>query len=123
LRKLQISPGPQNAPPSRRPRQHAQSADPRQRRRHAVASRVLVPRARHVIEKTRHDGAHRGLGVVEIFSGIAIILVSQSATFARIEPFWSWKTPICWTGFILFADGIVWRARRDSWLRSAPREF
>ena len=28
-----------------------------------------------------------------------------------------------WTGFILFADAIVWRARGDSWIRSAPREF
>ena len=34
-----------------------------------------------------------------------------------------WNTPIAWTGFILFADGIVWRARGDSWIRSAPREF
>src|SRR5262245_335134 len=48
---------------------------------------------------------------------------SQVATLARIEPFYSWNTPICWTGFILFADSIVWRARGDSWLRSAPREF
>jgi hypothetical protein len=49
--------------------------------------------------------------------------VSQAATFAGIEPFASWNTPICWTGFILFADAIVFRARGDSWIRSAPREF
>jgi hypothetical protein len=55
--------------------------------------------------------------------GIAIMLVSEALTFARIEPFWSWNTPIAWTGFILFADAFVWRARGDSWLRSAPREF
>src|SRR5206468_591393 len=61
--------------------------------------------------------------VVEIFSGLAIMIVSQTATLAHVEPFWSWNTPICWTGFILFADGIVFRARGDSWLRSAPREF
>jgi hypothetical protein len=48
---------------------------------------------------------------------------SEVATLARIEPFYSWNTPICWTGFILFADSIVYRARGDSWIRSAPREF
>jgi len=55
--------------------------------------------------------------------GLAVMIGSEAATLARIEPFYSWNTPICWTGFILFADGIVWRARGDSWLRSAPREF
>jgi hypothetical protein len=55
--------------------------------------------------------------------GLAIMIVSEAATLARIEPFWSWNTPIAWTGFIVFADSLVWRARGDSWLRSAPREF
>src|SRR4030095_8587289 len=55
--------------------------------------------------------------------GLAIRIVAEAATLARIEPFWSWNTPIAWTGFIIFADAIVWRARGDSWLRSAPREF
>jgi hypothetical protein len=58
-----------------------------------------------------------------IWLGLAIMIVSEAATIAQIEPFWSWNTPIAWTGFILFADGIVDRARSDSWLRSAPREF
>src|SRR5262245_54374941 len=51
------------------------------------------------------------------------MVVSELATLARIEPFWSWNTPIAWTGFILFADSIVFRARGESWIRSAPREF
>jgi len=55
--------------------------------------------------------------------GLGIIGVSQGATLARIEPFWSWNTPIAWTGFILFADAIVWRARGNSWIRSNRREF
>jgi len=55
--------------------------------------------------------------------GLAIMVVSETATLLQIEPFWSWNTPIAWTGFILFADGIVFRARADSWIRSAPREF
>jgi hypothetical protein len=58
-----------------------------------------------------------------VLIGLAIMIVSEAATLARIEPFWSWNTPIAWTGFILFADGVVWRVRRNSWLRSAPREF
>jgi hypothetical protein len=58
-----------------------------------------------------------------IWLGAAIMVVSQAATFAKIEPFWSWNTPIAWTGFIIFADAIVARARGQSWIRSAPREF
>ena len=55
--------------------------------------------------------------------GLAIMIVSESATLAGIEPFASWNTPIAWTGFIVFADSWVYRARGDSWMRSAPREF
>ena len=55
--------------------------------------------------------------------GLAVMVGSEAATLARIEPFWSWNTPIAWTGFILFADGIVWQARRSSWMRSNGREF
>jgi hypothetical protein len=58
-----------------------------------------------------------------ILIGAAIMVVSQAATLATIEPFYSWNTPIAWTGFIIFADAIVFRARGDSWIRSAPREF
>ena len=55
--------------------------------------------------------------------GAAIMIASQAATLLRIEPFWSWNTPIAWTGFILFADAIVHRARGESWMRSSPGEF
>jgi hypothetical protein len=58
-----------------------------------------------------------------MLAGLAIMIVSEAATLAGIEPFASWNTPICWTGFILFADAIVYRARGNSWLRSSPREF
>jgi hypothetical protein len=51
------------------------------------------------------------------------MVVSETATVLHIEPFWSWNTPIAWTGFIIFADSLVYRARGDSWIRSAPREF
>jgi len=55
--------------------------------------------------------------------GLAVMILSETATLAGIEPFASWNTPIAWTGFIIFADASVWRARGRSWIRSAPREF
>jgi hypothetical protein len=58
-----------------------------------------------------------------IWAGLLVMIVSETATLFRVEPFWSWNTPIAWTGFILFADGVVFRARGESWIRSAPREF
>jgi hypothetical protein len=58
-----------------------------------------------------------------ILAGLLIMIVSEAATLARIEPFYSWNTPICWTGFILFADSVVHRARGRSLMRSNPREF
>jgi hypothetical protein len=64
----------------------------------------------------------QGAGDV-ILIGLGIMIVTQSATLVGLEPFATWNTPIAWTGFILFADGVVYRARGDSWIRSAPREF
>jgi hypothetical protein len=58
-----------------------------------------------------------------IWVGLLIMIVSEMATLLRVEPFWSWNTPIAWTGFIVFADAVVFRARGRSWIRSAPREF
>jgi len=55
--------------------------------------------------------------------GVAIMVVSEAATLAGIEPFASWNTPICWTGFIIFADAVVYRVRGHSWIRTAPKEF
>ena len=39
---------------------------------------------------------------------LALMVLSEALTLARIEPFYSWNTPICWTGFILFADPFGW---------------
>jgi hypothetical protein len=55
--------------------------------------------------------------------GLLIIFSSQAATLAKIEPFHSWHTPIAWTGYILFADGIVWKRRGQSWLSDSRAEF
>jgi hypothetical protein len=55
--------------------------------------------------------------------GLIVMLVSQAGTFLRVEPFYSWNTPIAWTGYILFADAIVWKRRGASWLRNTPAEL
>ena len=55
--------------------------------------------------------------------GLLIILASQAATLAKIEPFHSWHTPIAWTGYILLVDGIVWKRRGHSWLSDSHAEF
>ena len=58
-----------------------------------------------------------------ILLGAAIMVVTEMATLAGKEPFASWNTPIAWTGFIIFADAVVFRIRGRSWIRSAPKEF
>ena len=55
--------------------------------------------------------------------GSLLVLASQAATLARIEPFYSWHTPIAWTGYILAVDGLVWKRRGSSWLSDARAEF
>jgi hypothetical protein len=55
--------------------------------------------------------------------GLLIVLASQAATFARIEPFHTWHTPIAWTGYILCVDGLVWKRRGHSWLSDSHAEF
>ncbi|HVC18485.1 MAG TPA: hypothetical protein VNE16_00290 [Vicinamibacterales bacterium] len=55
--------------------------------------------------------------------GLLAMLVSEAGMLLHVQPFWSWHTPIAWTGFILFADGLVRRRRGRSWLTTAPREF
>jgi hypothetical protein len=55
--------------------------------------------------------------------GLAIMLASQMGMLARVEPFWTWHTPIAWTGYILLVDAVVWKRRGSSWIRSNPAEF
>ncbi len=56
-------------------------------------------------------------------AGLAIMVLSEILMLLRVEPFWSWHTPIAWTGYILFVDGLVLMRRGTSWLTSAWREF
>jgi hypothetical protein len=58
-----------------------------------------------------------------IIAGAIVMVASELATLAGVEPFATWNTPIAWTGFIVFADAVVFRARGRSLIRSAPGEF
>lgn len=55
--------------------------------------------------------------------GALVMLVSQIGMALQVEPFWSWHTPIAWTGYILFVDAWVYRRRGRSWLTAARAEF
>src|SRR5258706_1685415 len=41
---------------------------------------------------------------------------------AKIEPFWSWHTPIAWTGYLVFIDGWIWHRRGESPIRNDRAE-
>ena len=55
--------------------------------------------------------------------GLGILTVSEAGMFARVEPFWTWHTPIAWTAYILLVDGIVYAKRGSSWWMTNRREF
>lgn len=57
------------------------------------------------------------------YIGLALLVVSEAAMLAQAEPFWTWHTPIAWTGYILLIDGIIYRQRRSSWFMTNRREF
>jgi hypothetical protein len=55
--------------------------------------------------------------------GLGVLAFAEAAMLARVEPFWTWHTPIAWTAYILLIDGIVYRMRGSSWLMTDRREF
>jgi hypothetical protein len=55
--------------------------------------------------------------------GLLVIAISEAGMLARLEPFWSWHTPIAWTGYIFFADGFVWLRRGESPIRNDRAEL
>jgi hypothetical protein len=55
--------------------------------------------------------------------GLIVILASEAGMLAHVEPFFSWHTPIAWTGYILCVDALVWKRRGSSWLRDRPAEL
>jgi hypothetical protein len=55
--------------------------------------------------------------------GSALLVISEGAMLAQVEPFWTWHTPFAWTGYILLFDGIVYELRGSSWLTTNRGEF
>ena len=54
--------------------------------------------------------------------GLGIIVVSEILLFRRVPFITTWFTPIVWTGYILFADGVVLARRGHSLLHDRPKE-
>lgn len=57
------------------------------------------------------------------YLGIAILLISQAMMFAKIEPVYSWFTPIQWTGYVLFLDALRLKLRGESYMIHRTGEF
>ena len=57
------------------------------------------------------------------WAGLCVLLLSEAAMLAKVEPFWTWHTPIAWTGYILFVDGLLYQRRGSSWLTTDKREL
>jgi len=55
--------------------------------------------------------------------GLVVLVVSEIGMLLRVEPFWTWHTPIAWTGYILLVDGIIRVRRGSSWLTTNRHEF
>ena len=60
---------------------------------------------------------------IHLWIGLAALALSQAAMLLRIEPFWSWHTPIAWTAYILAVDAIIFMKRGSSWLMTSRKEF
>jgi hypothetical protein len=57
------------------------------------------------------------------FFGLAIIVVGELFLFLRVSVVPIYFTPLEWSGYILFVDGLNYRIRGESLIRSRPREF
>jgi hypothetical protein len=56
-------------------------------------------------------------------AGPLIVAAGLGTTYAHIAPFDGWTTPICWWGYILFADALLKAVAGRSPLCDARREF
>jgi hypothetical protein len=57
------------------------------------------------------------------FFGLAVIAVGELLLFLRVSVVPIYFTPLEWSGYILFVDGLNYRVRGESLIRSRPREF
>src|SRR5713101_5081842 len=57
------------------------------------------------------------------FVGIAIILLAEALLFGGNQLVGRWFTPIVWTGYILFADALVFKLKGRSLVMTDRLEF
>lgn len=60
-----------------------------------------------------------GLGLI-LFAEVVLILQKEYPLARQISV---WTTPICWWGYILFIDGLIFRLKGNSLISSRRREF
>ena len=79
--------------------------------------------------KSRQAAAGAGLGFVfrtlprHGIAGLLIMLAGEVILFAGAGWIARWFTPIMWTGYILFLDGVILSRKGTSLLSKYPREF
>lgn len=57
------------------------------------------------------------------YAGLAIIAVSEIGLFLKLWLFTTFMTPLCWTGLILFLDGLNFSLAGDSLIQTRRKEF
>ena len=55
--------------------------------------------------------------------GLAVIAISEVLLFAGVPFVRTYFTPLAWSGYILFADSLVFRQKGNSLIMGRPREF
>jgi hypothetical protein len=55
--------------------------------------------------------------------GLAVIAISEALLFAGVPFVRTFFTPLAWSGYILFADSLVFRQKGNSLIMGRPREF
>jgi len=55
--------------------------------------------------------------------GLAVIAISEVLLFAGVLFVGTFFTPLAWSGYILFADSLVFRQKGNSLIMGRPREF
>ncbi len=57
------------------------------------------------------------------FAGLFILIAGEIALFSGVEWVAQWFTPLMWTGYILFVDGLIRHRKGTSLLSRYPGEF
>jgi hypothetical protein len=70
----------------------------------------------------KEDKCGSGLKVYG-WMGLAVIGISEVLLFAGVPLVRTFFTPLAWSGYILLADGLVFRQKGNSLMMSRPREF